>query len=172
MFASSAAYSHGGAAIEFDTCVVELGKYTMHFTAYQIATGGTEHCWQLPAAGKTTLVFDLVQTEMRSKPVELRVVETTEGSDQVATPIRTVAQLPTNVYPTGTLNVEADIDAAKRYMAVLTMGDTRPLVMKAPIWVEPAGIGFNPILIILVAVAVGGVAFYFLKMRRGPAVQV
>ena len=31
----SSVYAHGGVAIEFDECVVRIGKFTMHFTAYQ-----------------------------------------------------------------------------------------------------------------------------------------
>jgi len=40
LLGSSLAHAHGGVAIEFDTCIVEIGKYRMHFTAYQQATGG------------------------------------------------------------------------------------------------------------------------------------
>jgi hypothetical protein len=68
-------------AIEFHTCTVEIGKYRMHFTAYQQATGGQEHCWDFPAPGKTILVFDFPDTELRSKPVELRIVEMGEGGE-------------------------------------------------------------------------------------------
>ena len=104
LLGSSLAHAHGGASIEFDTCVVEFGKYRMHFTAYQQATGGEEHCWDLPAPGRTNLVFDFTDTEMRSKPVELRVVETGEGGEiAVGGPIKTIAQVSTKVYPQGTV---------------------------------------------------------------------
>jgi hypothetical protein len=48
-------YAHGGVAIEFDECVVRIGKFTMHFTAYQ-SGNGTEYCWELPAPGEVILV--------------------------------------------------------------------------------------------------------------------
>ncbi len=171
LLVSSLAHGHGGAAIEFDTCVVEIGKYRMHFTAYQQATGGTEHCWDLPGAGKTILVFDFTDTEMRSKPVELRVVETGEGGDiAVGGPIKTVAEAPTKVYPQGTVSLESDFEVGKRYMAVLTMADARPLVLKAPIQVVLGGGmtgGMNVFVIALVALVIGAAIFLALKLRQG-----
>jgi hypothetical protein len=132
LLGSSLAHAHGGVPIEFDTCVVEIGKHRMHFTAYQQATGGEEHCRDLPGPGKTILVFDFVDTEMRSKPVELKIVETGEGNEIV------VAQLPNKVYPQGAVNLESEFEAGKRYMAVLTMSDARPVVLKVPIQVAPS----------------------------------
>jgi hypothetical protein len=166
LLGSSWAHAHGGAAIEFDTCVVQLGKYTMHFTAYQQATGGTEHCWDLPGPGKTILVFDLVEPEMRSKPVELRVVETGDGGEITpGVPVRTIAALPVKVYPQGTVNLESEFELGKRYMAILTMSDARPLVLKAPIQVVPKG-GSSPYMIGLAVVAVGVGIFLVLRLRQ------
>ncbi len=172
LLGSALAHAHGGVAIEFDTCIVEIGKYRMHFTAYQQATGGEEHCWDLPGPGKTILVFDFTDTEMRSKPVELRVVETGDSGEIAAGgPVRTVAEAPTKVYPQGTVSLESDFEIGKRYMAVLTMSDARPLVLKAPIQVVSSGGitgGMNPILIgLLVAAVIGALIFFGLKLRQG-----
>ncbi|MDQ3563830.1 MAG: hypothetical protein M3436_06710 [Pseudomonadota bacterium] len=156
-------FAHGGAAIEFDTCVVSLGKYTMHFTAYQQATGGEEHCWDVPSPGKTILVFDLVETVMRSKPAELRIVEMgkTGGIGGV---VKTIAHVPTQVFPQGMIDVEASFEAEKKYIAVLVMSDVRPLVLKAPIQVVPKGT--NAIYIGLGLAAIGGMVFFVLRRHR------
>jgi hypothetical protein len=167
LLGSSLAHAHGGVALELDTCVVEIGKYGMHFTAYQRATGGEEHCWDLPEPGKTILVFDFVDTEMRSKPVELRVVETGEGGEiAVGGPIRTVAELPTKVYPQGSVTLESEFEAGKRYVAVLVMSDARPLVLKAPIQVNPKqGTSFY-VMIGLGIMVIGAVIFLVLRLRQ------
>lgn len=168
LLGSSLAHAHGGVAIEFDTCIVEIGKYRMHFTAYQQATGGQELCWDLPAPGKTILVFDFTDTEMRSKPVELRIVEAGEGGEiAVGGPIKTVAQLPTKVYSQGTVNLESEFEAGKRYIAVMTMGDTRPLVLKAPIQVVPNQGTSRYVMIGLGIVVIGAVIFLVLRLRQG-----
>jgi hypothetical protein len=166
LLGSALAHAHGGVSIEFDKCVVQLGKYTMHFTAYQQATGGKENCWDLPGPGRTILVFDLVEPEMRNKPVELRVVELPESGElSGGAPLRTLGSLPVKVYPQGTLNLESDFELGKRYMAVLTMSDARPLVLKAPIQVVPNS-GTSPYLIGLGVVVLGVGAFLFMRLRQ------
>ncbi|CAN5866422.1 hypothetical protein BH20PSE1_BH20PSE1_07510 [soil metagenome] len=162
------AFAHGGTAIQFDTCVVSLGKYTMHFTAYQQETGGEEHCWDLPSPGKTILVFDLVETEMRSKPAELRIVEMGE-SGGIGGVVKTVAHVPTKVFPQGTIDVEASFEAEKKYIAVLVMSDAPPLVLKAPIQVVPKGVGTNAVYIVLGLAAIGGMVFFVLRQRHRQA---
>ena len=167
LLGSSLAHAHGGASIEFDTCVVEFGKYRMHFTAYQQATAGEEHCWDLPAPGRTNLVFDFTDTEMRSKPVELRVVETGEGGEiAVGGPIKTIAQVSSKVYPQGTLLLESEFEAGKQYMAVLTMSDARPLVLKAPIQVVPNQGTSLYVQIGLAIMVIGAVIFLVLRLRQ------
>ena len=166
------AFAHGGTAIEFDTCVVSLGKYTMHFTAYQQATGGEEHCWDLPSPGKAILVFDLVETVMRSKPAELRIVELGETGD-VGGVVKTIAHLPTKVFPQGSITLDASFEAEKKYMAVLTMSDAPPLVLKAPIQVVPKSVvGTNAIYIVLGLAAMGGIAFFVFRQRYRQAETV
>lgn len=118
-------YAHGGAAIELDKCVARIGKFTMHFIAYQ-AGSGTEYCWDLAGPGKSILVFDLLDTAMRTKPTEVRVVETAEEG--------------------------------RRYAAVVTLRDARPLVSRLPIQVrESAGIQLTLIAgaMLLIAVVLG-----------------
>jgi hypothetical protein len=155
-------------AIEFHTCTVEIRKYRMHFTAYQQATGGQDHCWDFPAPGKTILVFDFPDTELRSKPVELRIVETGEGGEiAVGGPIKTVAELPTKVYPQGTVNLESEFEAGKRYVAVLTLSDTRPPVLKAPIQVVPKQGTSLYVMIGLGIMVIGARLVLVLRLRQG-----
>jgi len=163
------AYAHGGAAIEFDTCVVELGKYRMHFTAYQPATGGgTEYCWDLPLPGHSILVFDFVNPEMKTKQAEFRVVETGTGGD-IAQSVRTLAHSPPKIYETGSASLEADFEEGKKYAAVLTLSDVRPLVLKAPIQVVRQSTVGKPYLTIGLFIAVAGALYYFYVFRNKQA---
>jgi len=95
---ASSVYAHGGVAIEFDQCVMRIGKFTMHFTAYQTGDG-TEYCWELPAPGEAILVFDLLDAAMRTKPTGVRVVETRDEGDSESI-VRTVAyRSPSRIRP-------------------------------------------------------------------------
>ncbi len=175
VIASTNVYAHGGASIEFDKCIVELGKHRMHFTAYQPATGGDELCWTLPRPGKTILVFDLVNMESRNKPIELRIVELQGASadeSNLGSNVRTLAHLPTKDYPTGTLNAEASFEEGKRYMAVLTLADTRPLVLKAQIEVVPTSGGSGTTILIILVAAAGALWFGYNKFKQGESGSV
>jgi len=67
--------AHGGAAIDDDTCVVQLDDGRVHFSAYQPeTTEGSEYCNHLPTAeGKTIVVLDLVEKSLRSEGVGLKI---------------------------------------------------------------------------------------------------
>ncbi|MGH8575862.1 MAG: hypothetical protein ACREXJ_02905 [Gammaproteobacteria bacterium] len=152
----SSAYAHGGVAIEFDECVARIGKFTMHFTAYQSGSG-TEYCWELPAAGEVILVFDLLDAAMRTKPTGVRVVETTDDGDSESI-VRTVAYREPKSYPTGTIDLHGTFETGKHYAALVSVGDEKPQVLKAPIQVlEPPGRPLAPIAatVVLVTVILG-----------------
>ncbi|MGH8511900.1 MAG: QVPTGV class sortase B protein-sorting domain-containing protein, partial [Gammaproteobacteria bacterium] len=72
----------------------------------------------------------------------------------------------------GTIDLEASFEAGKKYMAVLTMSDARPLVLKAPIQVVPKSVGTNAIYIVLALAAIGGVVFFVLRQRHRQAETV
>jgi hypothetical protein len=160
---SGKTYAHGGVALEFDKCISQMGKYQMHFTAY-MAGEGTEYCFDLPMAGKAIMVFDLWQPEMRTKPIEFRIVETADDGEPGAN-ARTLVHLEPKTYPTGTINVEGSFETGKKYMAVVTISDTRPLVLKAPIRVGESGGGSSSMLLAVLGLAAAAGGFYFWKSK-------
>jgi hypothetical protein len=163
-------YAHGGAAIEFDQCVVILGKYRMHFTAYLPETsGGTEYCWELPLPGHAIMVFDFVNPEMKTKMAEFRVVETGAGED-AASSVRTLAYSPPKLYEQGSASLEANIEEGKKYVAVLTLSDVRPLVLKSTIQVvRKSGSGLAVIIVGLLLAAAGAAYYFFIHKPKQQA---
>ena len=75
-------------------------------------------------------------------------------------------KLPTKVYPQGTVSLESEFEAGKRYMAVLTMSDARPLVLKAPIQVVPNQGTSLYVQIGLAIMVIGAVIFLVLRLRQ------
>ncbi|QBQ53218.1 hypothetical protein [Nitrosococcus wardiae] len=139
LLASTSAMAHGGGGIEADKCVVNIGNYRMHFTAYQPQTiGGEELCWDLPTAGNSILVFDLVERVLRDRPVEVRVVEEQETASGPSN-YKTIVERPVQRYPKGTIELEAAFANPGEYTAVVTLGGDQPLVFKAPIRVALQG---------------------------------
>jgi hypothetical protein len=124
-----AVLAHNKVPMEEDTCVVRMGKYSVHFTAYQFGSG-TEYCWDLPAAGKNILVFDFLESKMRHMKTEVEVVEGNAGEPGGE---HVVAHLEPQTYPAGTLSVETNLEDGKAYYAKLTLDDTKPIILKAPL---------------------------------------
>ncbi|ABA58953.1 hypothetical protein [Nitrosococcus oceani] len=136
---NTSAMAHGGGGIETDQCVVNIGNYRMHFSAYQPETsGGEELCWDLPMTGSTILVFDLVDRILRDRPVEVRIVEeqkTAAGPSNY----NPIVERPVQKYPKGTIELDTDFTKAGEYTAVVILGGDQPMVFKAPLRVGLQG---------------------------------
>ena len=58
-----------------DTCIITIGFYTAHFTAYQPETrGGEEFCEDLPDASQTVFVLDYLHGSLKQVPVDFRIL--------------------------------------------------------------------------------------------------
>ncbi len=130
LLAASPAWAHGGGGGMGrggdSHCVVEKGHYTVHFAAYQQrehveGMPGREfdpYCEDVPSTGRTTLVFDLLDRELREVPVAVRVVEA--GAADRAEP-RTVLYVPPTTYANGIVTAEASFDHPGRYTAIVSV---------------------------------------------------
>ena len=70
----------------------------------------------MPKAGNTILVFDLVDAELRSRPLTIQVVEAVSEPEP-----KTVLYIPPNTYPTGVVSAEANLDLPGKYTAIVTL---------------------------------------------------
>lgn len=161
------AMAHGGGGIAVDTCVINIGNYRMHFSAYQPETsGGVELCWDLPMTGSSILVFDMVDRILRDRPVEIRIVEEQKTASAGPASYKTMVEKPAQKYPRGTIELETDFTKVGKYTAVVIVGGDEPLVFKAPIRV---GLQGKQTTLWLASIAGGalilGLAFWY--SRRG-----
>jgi len=86
-------------------CILKIGPYGMHLTGYQPDTSAQQElCGDVPSTGRTVLVLDYIEGELRSLPVDVRVIKDT-GSEQDLQAI-TVLHLPAKVYPDGFISFE------------------------------------------------------------------
>ncbi len=125
-----AALAHGGAPIEEDRCVFQVGSQRIHFSAYQPDRSEDRHkewCRYLPAtAGRTFLVFDLVDDGLRDERVMAAVVPAgyRPSADDADLIHHAVVYRTFESVPTGTMNLEHDFAGERgRFRAVLMGGD-------------------------------------------------
>jgi hypothetical protein len=100
------ATAHGTVSGEDDPCLRRVGERVVHFNAYQpqYELKG-QYCTDIPQAGDTFLVVDLVDLSLRSEPVGMRVVKGTNESEG-----ELVADIRPSTHPDGVLRGEVRLD--------------------------------------------------------------
>jgi len=102
------AAAHGAVSGEDDPCLRQVGARVVHFNAYQpqYELRG-QYCTDIPQAGDTFLVVDLVDMAWRNELVGMRVVKGSgnkEADDQI------VADIRPSLHPDGILRGEVRLD--------------------------------------------------------------
>jgi hypothetical protein len=159
-FSLPVVWAHGGVGIEKDPCVRRVGPYLIHFAVYQPQfNSAEEYCAAVPKAGNTILVFDLVDSELRSLPLTIQVV----GAVGAPQP-KTVLHVPLQTYPTGVVNAEAQLDQPGKYTVIVTLeGPSRPVEfpLRVAMW-SPGFVAFVGVLFLGSALG-----YVFLGWKKG-----
>ena len=156
--------------LEKNFCILKVGPYGMHLTGYQPdLSGGTESCGEVPGTGRTVLVLDYIEGELRSLPVEVRVIRDT-GSEQDLQAI-TVVHLPPKVYPGGFISLEHSFDQPGKFVGLITVGGSQEHVARFPISIGESTMvshvtHYIMVIVPLATIAGGAVIFFFLRGRR------
>ena len=150
-------------------CILKFGPYGMHLTEYQPdISDRQELCGDIPSTGRTVVVLDFIEGDLRSLPVEVRVIKDT-GSEQDLQAI-TVIHVPAKVYPGGFINFEHSFDQPGKFIGVVTVGGKEEHIARFPISVGEGGVVSHlmhyMMVIIPVAVIGGGAAIFFVLRGR------
>ena len=151
-------------------CILKFGPYGMHLTEYQPDTSDRQElCGDIPSTGRTVVVLDFIEGELRSLPVEIRVIKDT-GSEQDLQAI-TVVHLPAKVYTGGFINFEHSFSQPGKFIGIITVRGKEEHVARFPISVGEGGVASHLMhylmVIVPVAVLAGGAAiFFFVRGRR------
>ena len=102
------ATAHGTASGEDDPCLRRVGEKVVHFNAYQPQYQlKDQYCTDIPKAGDTYLVVDLVDPALRNEPVGMRVVKGNGGKEADE---QLVADIRPSLHPDGVLRGEVRLD--------------------------------------------------------------
>lgn len=116
----------GGQGVDIKqlSCMVMNDFYAVRFTAYQ-EPGSREHqdtaafapyCQELPATGRTYLAVDLLDQDLRTTAIAVRIAEETAGGP------KTLAEIPAKNYPAGVVELAADLPRPGQYSVTLAVG--------------------------------------------------
>ncbi len=159
--------------LEKNFCILKVGPYGMHLTGYQPdLSAGKESCGEVPGVGRTVLVLDYIEGELRSLPVEVRVIRDT-GSEQDLQAL-TVVHLPAKVYSSGFISFEHNFDKPGKYVGLITLGgmqEHQEHTARFPISIGESNVvshlmHYIIVIVPVTAVAGGAAIFFFLRGRR------
>jgi hypothetical protein len=121
------ASAHGTTSGEDDPCLRRVGERVVHFSAYQpqYELRG-QYCTDIPKEGDTFLVVDLVDPELRSEPIGMRV---TKGNGSNAAEDQIVADFRPSTHPDGVLRGEVRLDEG---LYTVTISAEKQNLMKRP----------------------------------------
>jgi hypothetical protein len=150
-------------------CILKFGPYGMHLTEYQPDTSDRQElCGDIPSTGRTVVVLDFIEGELRSLPVEIRVIKDT-GSEQDLQPI-TVVHLPAKVYTGGFINFEHSFSQPGKFIGIITVRGKEEHVARFPISVGEGGVVSHlmhyMMVIVPVAILAAGAAIFFIMRGR------
>jgi hypothetical protein len=172
VLAPFSALAQHGHELTADTCVLHVGPYKMYFASYQPDTYyDRKFCQELPGMGNSVLVLDFVEQELRSLPVEVRVIRDTGSEDNLEAV--TVTHFPSKVYPTGSIDVKYNFDKPGKFVGLVAVGEKREHVARFPFSVgETSAIShLSHYIMVIVPVLVGiaVVVFFSFRDRRKPS---
>jgi hypothetical protein len=170
-------------------CIIANDFYAVHFSAYiQPAKGETNpdpkaafvpYCQKIPKPGKMFFTADLIDRDIRTTPIGIRVVEvekTGQKAPDDIREIRTVAEIPSKLYPRGAVEAQAEIDKNGDYVLFLMIGEAMEDDDKFRV---PLAVGVDPNALTVkeIAAIAGGVLLlaglialiFVVKSRRKPA---
>ena len=165
------ALAQHGHELASDTCVLHIGPYKMYFASYLPDTFyERKFCQELPGAGNAVLVLDYVEHELRSLPVEVRIIQDT-GSEANLDAI-TIAHLPTMIHPTGSISVKHNFDNPGKFVGLVSIGENHEHVTRFSFSVGQQGVmshlSHYVMIIVPVMVGLAVAVFFVIRDRRKP----
>ncbi|SDY43751.1 hypothetical protein [Nitrosomonas sp. Nm33] len=136
-FYASTAMGHGKIPLAEDVCTRYVGGNMVHLTAYQPQYDQKEqYCTEIPVAGDTYLVVDLVDQPLRNMPVSLKVFRGNDNEGEG----ETIAQVKADYHPEGVISGIGKLDKGL-YSVVVTAEGIPPLNYSYQLRVEMVDYG-------------------------------
>jgi hypothetical protein len=117
-------------------CIIASDFYAVHFSSYIQPVKGEQnadpkaafvpYCQKLPRAGKMFFTADLIDRDIRTTPIGIKLVEvekTGKPAPDDTREIRIVAEIPSKLYPRGAVEAQAEIDKNGDYILYLLIND-------------------------------------------------
>jgi len=156
-----------------DPCERKIQNSLIHITLYQPQFDpDAEYCDQIPRAGNTVLVVDVLGDNLRQLPLGVQVIANDESSAR-----RVVFALPPKIYRRGVADAQVMLDSGGAYTTEISLGEGSAQqvfafrVHVAP-WYRPLIIPSLAILALVSLIAVSAIRYYLKSTQAEPLLQL
>ena len=102
-----------------DPCERKIGKSLIHITLYQPEFNpDAEYCNQIPRAGNTVLVVDVLGDDLRKLPLGVQVLAISHSA-----PNKVVLSIPPTIYRRGVADAQVVLDDNSSYLTQISVGE-------------------------------------------------
>lgn len=117
--------AHGAVGFSKGVCIMRIGPDEMNFTGYQPDSSIQEFCDDIPNTGRTIIVLDTVERELRDMMIEFRVIRDVGQPDEDRINLNdiTEAYAPARKYVGGTVNFQHDFKEPGKFVGLVTATD-------------------------------------------------
>lgn len=156
-----------------DPCERKIGNSLIHITLYQPQFDpDAEYCDQIPRAGNTVLVVDVLGDDLRRLPLGVKVLAGGASENR-----RTVLSLPPTVYRRGVADAQVFLDDGSAYVTEISLGEgASQQVLSFPVrvaaWYRPL---IKPALILLavfILIAISMIRYFMTSGHDEPMLEL
>ncbi len=156
-----------------DPCERKIGSSLVHITLYQPQFDpDAEYCDQVPRAGNTVLVVDVLGDELRQLPLGVQVLASQESE-----PRRRVLSIAPKIYRRGVADAQVMLDGGGSYVTQISLGEGgAQQVLSFPIrvaaWYRPLIVPTLGVLAVLALIAISMLRYYLSSIQEQPTLEV
>jgi cytochrome oxidase Cu insertion factor (SCO1/SenC/PrrC family) len=156
-----------------DPCERKIGTSLIHITLYQPQFDpDAEYCDQIPRAGNTVLVVDVLGDDMRRLPLGVQILANQDGSSQ-----RTVLTVPPRIYRRGVADAQVVLDDGETYVTRISLGEgaTQQVLsfpLRVAVWYRPLIVPALVVFAVLALITISMVRYYLNSTQDEPLLEL
>lgn len=123
--------NYSGASMK---CLVANDFYAVHFSALQVGRQSGEpsdymkYCQEVPTAGLTFLTLDMLDRDVRTLPVALKVVQEELDANGLPNTQKVLVEVPAKIYKNGTVDTKYEFTQPGHYAVIAEFGEPDGMV--------------------------------------------
>ncbi len=156
-----------------DPCERKIGNSLIHITLYQPQFDpDAEYCDQVPRAGNTVLVVDVLGDDLRRLPLGVRVLASNESSPQ-----KPILSIPPKIYRRGVADAQMVLDSGGSYVTEIAIGDggaaqVFSFRVRVATWYRPLILPVLAVLAVLALTAISALRYYLTSAQSEPQLEL